>query len=369
MTESMVDTSRAVLLTEADEYALIEADPEARTVRQVLIRAGTSKNRRVYSEAVLQKALALFEGVKTYANHATKTDNKERPERSVRELTGWIENVVYTDGKLTGTRHFVNTAAGRDVWALVEQVITGRAPHSLIGASINAVGRARAEKNTDGSELLIIESIDSVTSVDDVTSPAAGGGFALTASDNGDTARALVGSMTFEEWTGSRPEFVERLKREWKVVRLADETKRALAVSDEHVKAVEARMQDAEKRLTEAEDALKRAIAERDKAQKALAIHEALMGVAIPSEWRDDLKKRLTEAEPANWPAIVAAEQSKAKRVARPPLPGLGAPRQVDTAPIVRAVSADVTVREVLPKPTENVEQWAERVDRISGGR
>src|SRR5690606_24382967 len=79
-------------------------------------------------------------------------------------------------------------------------VATGKAPKSLAGLSINAVGSAR--KREDGG--VVVEAISYAHSVDDVTTPAAGGGYVE--SVQGDAlAQALIEAMTYDEWVSGRP--------------------------------------------------------------------------------------------------------------------------------------------------------------------
>mgnify|MGYP000442150108 CR=1 FL=1 len=190
----------------------------------VLIRAGMSANRRYYGEDVLQKAVAVFEGARAFDNH-------KRGERSVAELTGWYKNVRYENGMLKADRHFTNTDAGRNVFAVVEDIVSGRAPKTLAGLSINATGTGKTAKFDDG-DALNVESITFAQSVDDVVQPAAGGTYALTASDGDALTRELLQAMTFEEWWGvARPEFVRRVTNELKNARETDAVKAAKAQS------------------------------------------------------------------------------------------------------------------------------------------
>ncbi len=151
----------------------------------VLIRAGMSKNRRFYGENVLQQAAPIFENSRAYANHPSKSESKDRPERSIRDLTGFYKNVVYENGLLKADRYFTRTAAGNDAWEIAQDIAKGIAPSDLAGLSINAVGTGKVDTFEDG-EALRVEGITSAISVDDVSVPAAGGGYALTASAGSD---------------------------------------------------------------------------------------------------------------------------------------------------------------------------------------
>lgn len=332
------------VIIEALDLSEAVIDAAARTVRQRIITSGKSKNNRRYGEAVLQLSAPLFENVQTYANHPSKSDKVERPERNVREITGWITNVEYKEGALWGVRHFTRTQAGNDVWTLVEDIVSGKAPASLLGGSINALGKAKLIKEAD-DQVLEVESIDRVVSVDDVTVPAAGGGFErLMAGMTGDLTSELLGLVEYTEWLEARPEFVDRLKREYKAVRLEEETKLKLADADQKVKAAESKLEE----VKAERDALKADIAtitgERDAARleadgkaRLLVIEQALNASGLPATWRESIRKQLVEAKTEQWQMIIETERKKANSTgARVPVSGAG---QQVSSPAPRVLS------------------------------
>src|SRR6185295_14829913 len=99
----------------------------------------------------------------------------------------------------------------------------------------NAVGAGKMKKYDDG-EALEVTSITRALSVDDVSSPAAGGGYTLTASSGDEIMTGMLEALSYQEWFEARPEYIEKLKREWKTVRLDEETKRLLAESEAKLK-------------------------------------------------------------------------------------------------------------------------------------
>lgn len=346
-----LDLSEAVLFT-----------AEKRIENVVLIRAGMSANRRFYSESVLESAAPVFNGIRAYANHPRGTDKKEG--RSVRDLSGWYENVRFENGALKATRGFFDTEAGRDTWAIAEAIISGRAPKGIAGLSINAAGTGQVDKFDDG-EALRVEAITMAFSVDDVDTPAAGGRYSE--NDNGDElAAALIAAMTYEEFKQAHPAHLERLKNEWKAVRLADATKTALANANDKVKQAEAETSTAQQALADAQTALATLTAERDtalseaaQASRELLIERALQSVNLKAAWKNSLRDELAKVDPKEWATMIEREIKKAQQAnAQPRVEVTGAGQQVDT-PL-----PDNPAREsVQPLDNEDSETWFKRVN------
>jgi hypothetical protein len=321
-------------------------DAEKRTVRQRLFAAGESKNGRVYGEGVLQDAAPLFEGRQTFANHPSKADLRDRPERSVLDLTGWLESVEYKDGALWATRHFARNTAGDNVWSLVQSIVEGSAPATLLGASINAIGRGRKENGK-----LLVEAITAVNSVDDVTTPAAGGGFFAEA-DTASITDELLAAMTFDEWYEARPEFVQRLSNEMKTARQDAALTEATALAERTLAELEA----AQGQIDVLETANVAARDELTRVRRELAIVEALQRVQLPAQWKTDLRQRLLVSEPAQWDSIISNEVSKAKSAGAGRVNVTGAGQQVSEA------VATPKRNSPLPLPGEDAEAWAQRM-------
>lgn len=319
-------------------------DAENRVIRNVvLIRAGMSQNRKHYPETVLQAAAAKFDGVKAYDSH-------KRGARSVAELTGWYANVRYSEGKLIADRYFTTTDAGRNVMHVAQDIVEQRAPATLAGLSINAVGTGKQQKFDDG-DAIHVESITGVTSVDDVDSPAAGGSYLLTASGGDELTTQVLQTMTFEEWFETRPDFVERVHKELKLVRQDDAVKAAKAEAD-HNRLTLIEAQSMIETLTQERDA---ALQESQQARRELAIERALDGSRLPATHKNDLRERFKTTDPSQWVGIIERESEKAKAHApRPVVTGAGV--QVNTPQPIQETF------DPRPRDDEDSESYARRM-------
>jgi arsenate reductase-like glutaredoxin family protein len=360
------------ILSESIDLTEAQLDSDERVIKGVvLIRAGMSKNRRYYGEDVLKAAAPIFEAAKAYANHPSKAETKDRPERSIRDITGFYKNVIFENGAVRADRYFTRNQAGQDAWALAEDIISGRAPASLAGLSINAVGTGKVDKFEDG-EALRVESITGALSIDDVSQPAAAGSYVFTASNGDELTTQLIASLSFEEWFESHPEYTERLKKEWKTVRLEETTKQALADADQKVKAAQAEAGQAQQALSEAQTEVKTLteanamLAEANTLlRRKLAIEEALRGAGLPAVYANDLRERLPQMPPDKWQEAIETERSKAKRAgatAKVPVTGAGV-REVVGQPVI-AMSESLE-----PLPHEDIRTWQERISRIKSNK
>jgi hypothetical protein len=147
---------------------------------------------------------------------------------------------------------------------------------ALIQTSINAMGTTSLGE-AEGRKAVMVESIIAANSVDLVTTGAAGGTFAgaLLASDGDEFTTGLLNAITFEEWREARPEFVDKLKTEWKTPRDAEALKEA-ATQTETLKTEITRLTEAG-RAVEAELATYR---RREMADRLLE------GSALPNKLR-----------------------------------------------------------------------------------
>ena len=302
-------TEKTVILAEALDLSESVVDTENRVIKGVvLIRAGMSMNKRFYTEKSLEEAVSVFDNSKAYADHPSKEDRVNRPERSIRDLSGWYSNVRYTEGKLIADRYFTRNQAGNDTWAIAEDIANKRAPSSLAGLSINAVGKGTMKKY--GTEdALEVTNITAANSVDDVSQPSAKGSYLLTASYTDGLAEAYIKELTYEQWFESRPEFVKRVQGELKTVRQDDAVKAAKVEADS-LKATLAELQESLDTMKAERDA---ALVEAQSTARKLVIVETLGKVTLPKSFKDDLQERLLTLDESEWSAVIEKEISKAK--------------------------------------------------------
>ena len=110
-----------------------------------------------YSNAAIKSAITAFEGKKCYADHPSRSEEQDRPERSVRDIVGHFENVHVEendDGSAALCADLVILPDQPYEWAraLVRQAVeySDKYPDKdFIGLSINASGDAEAKSVED----------------------------------------------------------------------------------------------------------------------------------------------------------------------------------------------------------------------------
>ncbi|GAH56668.1 unnamed protein product, partial [marine sediment metagenome] len=78
-----------------DFMPLTEATFDKGRATVTVIKAGFNYDKsRYYPKEMLQRDYGIFEGLKMYADHPTETEEKERPERSIREWVATLKDVT-----------------------------------------------------------------------------------------------------------------------------------------------------------------------------------------------------------------------------------------------------------------------------------
>lgn len=184
--------------------------------RAALLAAGRSKNGRNYPAEVLERAVDLFNKAPVFVDHPSKSEEKDRPERSIRDIAGWIENPkwdpsVGESGAVVGELHLLESGpASTRIREAYE-----RGNPDLIQLSI--YGRVRAtpvRENGDG--YWDVKEILKIGSVDLVTMAAAGGRIMdVMHSIREEDEMGLLEGMTLEEILELRPDLKEQLQEQY----------------------------------------------------------------------------------------------------------------------------------------------------------
>jgi len=259
---------------------------------------------RYYPPEVLRRDYGIFEGQKMYADHPTEAEDRERPERSIRDWVATLSDVMVDEsGVVTGVAEIV------EPWLMQKLAsLRDKAMLSEMGVSINAVGSA-SKGTIDGKETLIIERLVSCRSVDFVTEPGAGGVVTLYESDK----RHDIDLVDLSALRDKRPDLVKALESEVRA-QITKEVKRIMEV-EEKVRDLEGQIAT----LTTERDNLKETAerAERDKvkAEAQATIKEAVEKAELPNAAKERLLERFKEAEIAE--GIEEAIKAEADYIAR----------------------------------------------------
>jgi hypothetical protein len=157
-------------------------DEEKGILDIVILKPGLNRSgKRFYTDKCLQEAAPKFKGVAMYADHDTKSGQRERPERSVRDLVGEvIETKVNENGWIVGKARVAESWLKDKISNFQKAGILHR-----IGISHNSLGRFTQQKH-EGKVVQFIESITRPISVDYVTEAGAGGCINFMESNSGD---------------------------------------------------------------------------------------------------------------------------------------------------------------------------------------
>lgn len=165
------------------EAAPVAGETSVREVVLISAGKGNRRDRNFYGPDMLRESTAVFEGVTSFLNHPTKTEEHERPERDVRDKCGWFSNVRVGrfDGREALIARFTTStnSSGGEAKALVESDLEYQRQRVdpdkvFVGFSINAEGPSH-EEVMDGETWNVVDKIEYCMSVDLVTFPARGG--------------------------------------------------------------------------------------------------------------------------------------------------------------------------------------------------
>jgi hypothetical protein len=143
-----------------------------RVFRVRIIREGTSRNRKRYTEAVLRRAAPLYNGAKCYDHHRTQA---EMATSTLQGLVGGYRNVAYEGDGLYGDLHLFPSAVqtAEALSAAIEAQAAGLPP--LVGISHDVLASFKAGQPSSGGHVQEAVAITRVHSADVVADPSAGG--------------------------------------------------------------------------------------------------------------------------------------------------------------------------------------------------
>jgi hypothetical protein len=320
-----------------------------REVEVVLIRPGWSANGRYYSREVLRQSAGLFENVKAFADHPTLDMRKRGEQRGVRDITGRYYGVtIGADGELRAKRKVYENEAGNAVWPVIMDSIENKTPY--IGLSINAVGKA-GKGTIEGKEGVIVEAITAANSVDDVTTPAAGGGF-VSFMASADTLTAdLLEAMSYEQWFNARPDFVESLKKQMQRERQTEAVRALKNDVEQRDKRIADLTEQDERKQTELDEVR----AENARLQQTIVLEQAFRAANLPANIEKELRAEIQESDPAKWLGIVERARKIASSVGANRANVTGAGRRVNAPaqPVQRPKTLTPELMESISSPDE----------------
>ena len=365
------ESTRTLYLSELTTLTEATVNGETKTVEVTLIKPGWSANGKFYGADMLKRDMGIFEGVKAYADHPSKSEETNRPERSVKDITGYYTNVHQeADGSLKATRHFVGDVGTGTIYPLVVEAITNKP--DLMGLSINALGKTKLGE-VDGRKGVIVEALVKGNSVDDVTTPAAGGKYDRLLMAGDEFTTDLLQAMEYDEWRESRPDFVARVKNEMRTARKEELTEAAVqeAVTlREQVASLETTNKELVEAKAQSDKDLSDLRAENARREGALVAERKLAESKLPDAWKETIKPQLAGKTAVEIDTVLEAERVKFFSFKQPvPVRESGA-EGVNAETVITREQAVISGALGLD-PSEAVlegespEQWARRLGKI----
>ncbi|MBU0822351.1 MAG: hypothetical protein KKC24_26235 [Gammaproteobacteria bacterium] len=288
-----------------DYIPLTEATFDKGQATVIVIKAGFNATKdRYYPKEVLQRDYSIFEGLKMYADHPTETEERERPERSIREWVATLKDVTCDEnGTVTGVADIIEDWLMKKLASLRDKEML-----SEMGISINAVGHA-SKATIDGVDTIVIEKLERANSVDFVTEPGAGGTVTLYESDRQRNVD-LVELATLKE---RRPDLVKLIEANIRA-EITKEVKKVME-NEEKIKELEGQIETLTSERDNLKEAAEKAEKEKAKADAQATIKEAVDKAELPEAAKARLIERFKDAETAD--GIEEAIQSEVDYIAK----------------------------------------------------
>lgn len=198
---------RRLLETEISSHHFSESVQESESgfkVPVVIIKQGLGnlRDKNYYSKEAIESGVKIYEGAKAYLDHPTPSQEREQPNRSVKELCGHYENCkvdTLKNGLVALKANFVPLQSDEKLKSLIKHAVEHAKKYPdrpLMGISINGDGegetlpydeflkRAAPSKEelakieeVKGQAINYITKLTNCVSADLVTEAGAGGGF------------------------------------------------------------------------------------------------------------------------------------------------------------------------------------------------
>jgi len=286
---------------------LTEAKFDKGRATVIVIKPGFNASEdRYYPAEMLKRDYKVFEGQKMYADHPTEQEDKDLPERSIKN-TSWV--AVLKDVSCDETGVVTGVAEIIEPWLMTKlATLRDKKLLSEMGISINAVGKA-SKATIDGKETLVVEELTGARSVDFVTEPGAGGTVTFYESDRSRDVDLVELSALKER----RPDLVKLIEADVRT-KILKEAKR-MSEQEDRITELEGQITT----LTTERDTLKEAAekAEKDKAkaEAQASIKEAVDKAELPNAAKERMIERFKDAESAD--GIEEAIQSEVDYIAK----------------------------------------------------
>ncbi len=249
-------------------------------VEVVLIEAGCNElKKRYYPDKTIREAAPIFAGWKMYLNHPTPLEEKERPERNLKDWVSTIRESYYVDGKAMGK------VVIHDSW--LRERLADPVARQHIGLSINTGGKISVGKVNGKDGYQIVEAIvparrNGPPSVDWVTEAGARGRVSKLLESQTKGKKMELENATLKDLKESRTDLVEAIKKESEVG------------NTEKVTKLENDLQEANKKIADFEKSGK--ISKQSDAVEA-ALKESKIPDVCKDRIRDHFKSNLVEGD------------------------------------------------------------------------
>jgi len=189
------------------------------------IQAGLNKTRRrFYTPEFLRGNVERFDKSFCYADHPSRSDERDQPERHIRSVAAVTENARWDEVQqaVVGDVRFLDNETGRDIRAtFANETVRARAGHSIYLLGDVRVERKKVKESGGWVDFPVTIASEGQFDVDFVTAPTAGG--RVSEIREGGTEMPEWEDLTLEELQDQRPDLVKALASEPASAKKAEE--------------------------------------------------------------------------------------------------------------------------------------------------